>query len=93
LLIRRAADDAVDQTADWIATARAAGLADGPDIRLTAALAEKLRQARLDREAEVRRIKSQLERLSAFLGTANGLKTVLMDELAALEAPDPNARG
>jgi hypothetical protein len=91
-LIRRAAEDAIDQTVDWIAAARAAGLLDGADIRLTAALADKLGQARLDREAEARRLKSQLERLSGFLGAANGLKTVLMAELAALETPAPEAR-
>lgn len=84
-LIRRAAADAVDQTADWIDAARNAGLVDGPDIQLRAALVARLERAKQDGVAEKRRLEDQLRRLSAFIDAANGFKELVVAEIEALQ--------
>ena len=95
-LLARVAEDLPEDTREWVARARAAGL-DGPDIAVIRVLLQRADGLKdLGEQAQDRHIdklRSRLEELEQFANTVQNVRSELAVQLAAAEAERDLTRG
>ena len=95
-LLARVAEDLPEDTREWVARARAAGL-DGPDIAVIRVLLQRADGLKdLGEQAQdmhIDKLRSRLEELEQFANTVQNVRSELAVQLAAAEAERDLTRG